>query len=628
MPKRVRRTQSAILMPDADAGAGDSSVGGPAPPSHLSFSAESGGGGGSSLTLESPLSAQGPSQDGTFVRTYDDVEIMGEGAFGVVLSARNRVDNRRYAVKRIPFYFQAHEVFDLERLRKQCLREAKVLAALDHPHVVRYYQSWVERVGLVRCDPDEIEAEELTPRPEEVAVAAAAAATKGQEQDEQEQEQDDDDDDDAVYFGGAGDDSAQSWWADLDLDLAPALSDEIAQMPPRSNSTNTASAKDPPTRQRTAKDGKALFLRIDLFIVMKLYDRSMKRWLEYRRASDIDPRQNLVLLQQLLMAVEYIHARGVVHRDVSPCNLFFSAAAAEDETNKIILGDFGLASADAKWRSLFRADRRAALTAAAAAGGADDGPRPPRGPRALSSSSLSESFYLPAATVSSASPPPPRSAPRHAMAGRAGDPVGALRRQHQARPISRVPTALGLAQTLQEQQIGAPLAEDEQIGKPLYASPEQWGAGGQTGAKADIFSLGVIWVEMHCHFRTGRERIEVLNAARRGDLPASLDCEVARLARRMLAVDPEARATAAELLADPAFAAAGMGGSPGSARAAGGRKSLRCGDEAGRLLHRPQQGGDAAAAAAAAAAGEVARLRRRVAELSWQNLALRRLLRE
>ena len=72
-----------------------------------------------------------------FSQTFDEVEEMGEGAFGQVLSARNVTDGRRYAVKRIPFYFQAHESFKIETLKKLVLREAKVLAALDHQNVVR-----------------------------------------------------------------------------------------------------------------------------------------------------------------------------------------------------------------------------------------------------------------------------------------------------------------------------------------------------------------------------------------------------------------------------------------------------------------------------------------------------------
>ena len=141
--------------------------------------------------------------------------------------------------------------------------------------------------------------------------------------------------------------------------------------------------------------------------------------------------------------------------------------------------------------------------------------------------------------------------------------------------------------------------EDAGVGKPLYASPEQWEHTGQAvGVKADIFSLGIMWVEMHLAFSTGRERIEVLSEVRRGNLPAAFVNAwpaAAQIARRMLCALPADRADAEQLLLDPIF----------------------------------QQDSSASAAPCNNdAAEELARLKHRVAELTFQNLALRRMLRE
>ena len=113
-----------------------------------------------------------------------------------------------------------------------------------------------------------------------------------------------------------------------------------------------------------------------------------------------------------------------------------------------------------------------------------------------------------------------------------------------------------------------------------------------------IFSLGVMWVEMHLHFRTGRERIEVLSNVRQGHLPTifeSMFPAAARIAKRMLCLRPMDRANAEQLLLDPIF---------------------RQNDE-GENLARSES-----------AVEEIARLQRRVHELTFQNLALRRMLRE
>lgn len=66
-------------------------------------------------------------------------ELLGSGGFGKVFKLLNPIDNMTYAVKRIP-------------LRKKtwnyALTEIRLLARMDHPHIVRYYHSWMESDGM------------------------------------------------------------------------------------------------------------------------------------------------------------------------------------------------------------------------------------------------------------------------------------------------------------------------------------------------------------------------------------------------------------------------------------------------------------------------------------------------
>lgn len=64
---------------------------------------------------------------------------LGRGGFGVVVAAINRLDGRKYAVKKI--------LMDTKRggARESLLREVSTLSRLQHANVVRYYQ--------VRCLP-------------------------------------------------------------------------------------------------------------------------------------------------------------------------------------------------------------------------------------------------------------------------------------------------------------------------------------------------------------------------------------------------------------------------------------------------------------------------------------------
>ncbi|KAK7200760.1 eukaryotic translation initiation factor 2-alpha kinase [Novymonas esmeraldas] len=80
-------------------------------------------------------------------------------------------------------------------------------------------------------------------------------------------------------------------------------------------------------------------------------------------------------------------------------------------------------------------------------------------------------------------------------------------------------------------------------GSPLYCSPEQT-RGDAVYKPSDIFSLGIIAVEMLCTFATLHERIRILTDAHHGILPAELVTEFpeeARLIRPMLAADPQQR---------------------------------------------------------------------------------------
>ncbi|HEX3427013.1 MAG TPA: serine/threonine-protein kinase [Acidimicrobiales bacterium] len=67
---------------------------------------------------------------------------LGRGAFGVVLAGTHRQLGRRVAIKQLP-----HTFGDETEMRRRFSAEAKVLASLDHPHIVPIFD-YVERGGL------------------------------------------------------------------------------------------------------------------------------------------------------------------------------------------------------------------------------------------------------------------------------------------------------------------------------------------------------------------------------------------------------------------------------------------------------------------------------------------------
>ncbi|KAG8193325.1 hypothetical protein JTE90_022955 [Oedothorax gibbosus] len=76
-----------------------------------------------------------------FHKDFQLVTILGKGGFGVVMEVKNKIDDCDYAVKRIQIRLKD----EYKQLGSgPVMREVKALAKLDHPGVVRYFNSWVE----------------------------------------------------------------------------------------------------------------------------------------------------------------------------------------------------------------------------------------------------------------------------------------------------------------------------------------------------------------------------------------------------------------------------------------------------------------------------------------------------
>eukprot|EP01012_Entosiphon_sulcatum_P007816 TRINITY_DN14086_c0_g2_i1.p1 TRINITY_DN14086_c0_g2~~TRINITY_DN14086_c0_g2_i1.p1 ORF type:complete len:570 (+),score=106.18 TRINITY_DN14086_c0_g2_i1:47-1756(+) len=79
------------------------------------------------------------------MQNYVEIGILGQGSFGRVFQAKRKTDEQTFAVKMIPVVQQ-----DMESIRS----EARMLFEMNHPNVVRYYDSFTHkrrREGLCFC---------------------------------------------------------------------------------------------------------------------------------------------------------------------------------------------------------------------------------------------------------------------------------------------------------------------------------------------------------------------------------------------------------------------------------------------------------------------------------------------
>lgn len=69
---------------------------------------------------------------------FEVLQWLGQGAYGDVLKVKNILDNRQYAIKRIPLTSRSRQIY------KKMTREVELLSRLNHENVVRYFNSWIE----------------------------------------------------------------------------------------------------------------------------------------------------------------------------------------------------------------------------------------------------------------------------------------------------------------------------------------------------------------------------------------------------------------------------------------------------------------------------------------------------
>uniref|UniRef100_W5KKA7 Eukaryotic translation initiation factor 2-alpha kinase 1 n=1 Tax=Astyanax mexicanus TaxID=7994 RepID=W5KKA7_ASTMX len=79
-------------------------------------------------------------QTSRYLSEFEEISTLGKGSYGRVFKVKNKLDGQHYAVKKILIKNVSRD--DCVKV----LREVKVLSSLQHPNIVGYHTAWMEHV--------------------------------------------------------------------------------------------------------------------------------------------------------------------------------------------------------------------------------------------------------------------------------------------------------------------------------------------------------------------------------------------------------------------------------------------------------------------------------------------------
>ncbi|KAJ6130615.1 Serine/threonine-protein kinase GCN2 [Penicillium capsulatum] len=235
---------------------------------------------------------------------FDEAGHLGRGGFGQVVKARNKLDGRFYAVKKISQTSAA--------ALKDTLSEIMLLSRLNHPYVVRYYTAWLEE-DFNHIDEEALSSTEGDPF---ASQSHPGFSTGGLD-----------------FMSSSGYPKIEFAASDSEEENEGAASKGGHQQTP--GYFGTGSVEEEPSRARSGSYGRPVLTT--LYIQMEYCEKhTLRDLIRNGLYDDID--RSWRLFRQILDGLSHIHSHGIIHRDLKPDNIFIDVA------NNPRIGDFGLAT--------------------------------------------------------------------------------------------------------------------------------------------------------------------------------------------------------------------------------------------------------------------------------------------
>ncbi|KAI0777469.1 Serine/threonine-protein kinase [Trametes elegans] len=253
---------------------------------------------------------------------WEELEILGRGGYGEVVKARNKIDNRIYAVKRIKLRNVQND---------KIYREVNALSQLNHRFIVRYYTTWVETTDDMPSNTNSDADESMS----DTTDGMTSVPRHSHEQSEHDSHIGSYDMDDlnspskhsfpSIHFGSrSGEDVGSDDTSDSD-EIAFTTPSRPRPIPTNGNNRTVG---------RPATPVAPAPARI-LYIQMEYVERQT---LKERINEGLDEQNAWRLFHQILDALVHMSNLGILHRDIKLTNIFI------DGKGDCKVGDFGLAT--------------------------------------------------------------------------------------------------------------------------------------------------------------------------------------------------------------------------------------------------------------------------------------------
>ena len=267
-----------------------------------------------------------------FFNDFTIIKKLGKGGEGSVFEVKNNFDMQHYAIKRIILRLnQNKQKEDLNEINN----ELYVLSRHKSPYLVRYYQAWIEDYNKEDySDDSDFEGidEISTINKRRVSFNEKSKTTlekdnsysknymsdgmdsSNEEENEQENEK--------LDIWGDDDDEEEE-------EKKEEIKNELKNKDKKKTKGNIHNSKTMNIKEK--KEVKILYIQMEL-----CGNKTLRYAIDNNQLKTDDIKWKYI--SQLLEAIQYVHARGCIHRDLKPGNIFI------DNDNDIKLGDFGLVS--------------------------------------------------------------------------------------------------------------------------------------------------------------------------------------------------------------------------------------------------------------------------------------------